>query len=47
MGASCPKGDVESPPLEIFKTSLDTVLNFDQGVGFDDLKRSLPALTFL
>jgi len=49
-----PRGAVESPSLEIFKTRLDTVLCsllwvtlLQQGVGLDDLQRSLPTPTTL
>ena len=49
-----PRGAVESPSLEIFKTRLDVVLCsllwvtlLRQGVELDDPQRSLPAPTIL
>jgi len=49
-----PRGAVESPSLEIFKTHLDKdlcsllwVTLLGQGVGVDDPQRSLPTLTIL
>ena len=49
-----PRGAVESPSLEIFKTRLDKVLYsllqvtlLGEGVGLDDPQRSLPTPTIL
>ena len=51
---SLPREAVESPPLEILKSHLDMVLGsqpweslLEQGVGPDDLQRSLPTSTIL